>query len=89
MKIKKYIVNILNHFPYIKSLYKFQSDYYKNACYSPGHYYSPIINVDEIKKNTDEIWNKTAVDGIVGINLNVDAQISLINELKNITVISL
>ncbi len=81
-EIKKQVVKILNEFPYIKGLNKFRSDYYKNACYAPGHYYSPIVNVEEVKNKENEIWQHPMIDGIAGIDLNTEAQIALINELK-------
>jgi len=47
-----------------------------------GHYYSPIVSVDLIKKNEHDIWKKAEKETIAGINLRTDEQIEL---LENFT----
>ncbi|HNT19444.1 MAG TPA: class I SAM-dependent methyltransferase [Saprospiraceae bacterium] len=78
--IKSKLAGLLNRFPYIKTLYKFRSDYYKNSCYEPGHYYSPIVNMDDIKRNEIQIWKNKSVEVIPGINLDSEEQLLLLNE---------
>ena len=56
-------------------------DFAKNSCYPPGHYYSPIISVDDVRKRESEIWGKVK-DGIKGIELNAEKQIGLVKELS-------
>jgi len=57
--------------------------YNANSCYPPGHYYSPIINVDELKVREKEIWDREDQDGIAGINLCSSDQIELLKSLSN------
>lgn len=47
----------------------------------PGHYYSPIPNLDELKKNENKIFNSE--DLLDGIELNDNSQMTLFNDLKN------
>lgn len=73
LKIKK----ILNKLPYIKVLYK-QS---LNSCFPNGHFYSPIISIEEVKKRENEIWKNRDTDGILGIDLKTKEQKQLVREL--------
>ncbi|MCS6818935.1 MAG: hypothetical protein NZ522_03220, partial [Chitinophagales bacterium] len=82
MSVKQNIISILNKLPYVRGLYQENMNLKKNSCYPPGHYYSPIISVDEIKKKQDKIWSSESIDGIKGINLNADRQINLLQQLK-------
>jgi hypothetical protein len=89
MQLKNKIKNLINTLPYIKSLYsenkrlKAESLIFtKNSCFPAGHYYSPIISVDDIKKHELDIWSKTIVDGIPGIDLRVEEQINLLKSLS-------
>lgn len=82
MKLNPHIIKFLNHLPYVKQLYKKSLNYDKNACYPPGHYYSVINSVDELKKREKQIWKKQKIDKIEGLNLNVDDQIFLLKELS-------
>lgn len=43
----------------------------------PGHYYSPIPNLEEVKKHEDHIWNN-ALTEIPGIDLNTNEQLELL-----------
>ena len=50
-------------------------------CYvPPGHYYSPIVNTDEVKRREDKIWTGKKKFG--GIDLNIESQKSLLKEFK-------
>jgi len=54
----------------------------RNSRFTPGHFYSPIINVDDIKSRQNEIWGAVAVSSIVGIELNDNQQKNLMRELQ-------
>jgi predicted O-methyltransferase YrrM len=85
MNLKKQTKNLINKLPYIRGLYQnFQNylDFKRNSCYEAGHYYSPIVSVDNIKKREFEIWNKVNKDGLLGIDLRTDDQIKLIDDFK-------
>lgn len=82
MNLKEKTISILNKLPYIKSLYQDKITFEKNSCFPPGHYYSTIVSVDEIKERQEEIWGSEKQDGIVGINLNTNEQLKMVRELE-------
>jgi len=47
----------------------------------PGHFFSPIPSLDEIRKEESSIFGKPP-DTLPGIDLNVDAQLTLFEELS-------
>lgn len=75
MKLKKEIQNLINKLPYVRGLYK-QS---LNSAHPNGHFYSPVILIDEIKKRESEIWKNVEIDGIQGIKLRTKEQKELIS----------
>ena len=74
--MKNKIKSLLNKLPYIKGLYLENKSLKKNTCYVPGHYYSTVISIDEIKGREEEIWKGVKTDGINGIDLRL-CQISI------------
>ncbi|WP_050478660.1 class I SAM-dependent methyltransferase [Herbaspirillum rhizosphaerae] len=48
-----------------------------------GHYYSPIANTPDIRARQDKIWVET--DSMLGIDLQVEAQVALARELAPYT----
>lgn len=52
----------------------------KQYGFPPGHFYSPIPNIEDIKKNEATIFN--IPDQVLGINLNTESQLELFDELK-------
>ncbi|MBB1285819.1 class I SAM-dependent methyltransferase [Flavisolibacter sp. BT320] len=63
-------------------MYAVHQNFKKNACYAPGHYYSVIVSVEEIRTKENEIWQKEKEDGIVGIDMQAEKQIQLLNSLQ-------
>ena len=74
MTLKKEMINVMSRLPILGGYFNFK----KNSCYPAGHYYSPIISVDNIKKREFEIWSKVGTDGITGIDLQTEKQIKLV-----------
>jgi predicted DNA binding CopG/RHH family protein len=89
MNLKPKIKNLIKRLPYIRSLNQEVlhlrqelDNFNKNACFPPGHYYSPIALVHEIKKREAEIWKDNEQNKIKGINLRPAEQLSLLNHLS-------
>ena len=82
--MKKQIKDILNKLPYIKTLYEKTKVYSQNACYPPGHFYSPIVSVQDVMKREDEIWKGVDRDIIADVNLNTQEQITFVGETLSI-----
>jgi predicted O-methyltransferase YrrM len=77
-KIKNFIKALVNKLPYIRALYqKGLNTYYPN-----GHFYSPVISIEEIKKREPEIWKDIEPDEIPGIALNAEEQKSLAQQFE-------
>lgn len=72
---------LINRLPYIKALQKENFDLKKNSCWFPGHFYSPIVSIEDVKKRQSEIWKKTQSDGIQGIDLQTNQQIELVENI--------
>lgn len=79
--MKKILIKIINQLPYIRGLYKQVCAFNENACFPPGHFYSTIVNVNEIKQNENKIWKGILTDGIKDINLNTEEQLKLLEEI--------
>jgi predicted O-methyltransferase YrrM len=82
MNIKEELIKLMDKFPHVNNMYREGKEYRKNCCYSPGHYYSPIVLIDDIKKRECEIWGECIKKEISGIDLRVFDQIELINNLS-------
>jgi predicted O-methyltransferase YrrM len=82
MNLKQKWISLLNRLPYIKELHQERMSFKKNSCFPPGHFYSTIISVEEIKHRQDKIWFNEKFDGIQGINLHADKQVDLVREFE-------
>jgi hypothetical protein len=80
--MKAIVKSLLNKLPYVKSLYEQTANTSKNSYYPAGHYYSPIVSVDDIRKREHEIWKSNSQDSIIGIDLNAAGQIELAGQLS-------
>lgn len=73
MKRFQILDKIISNIPYINKQLKLLND----CGYEPGHYYSPIPDLIEIKKREDTIFNKKQIE-LNGINLYNEKQLSLL-----------
>jgi len=81
--MKQSIKKIFNQLPYVKRLYRENELYRKNACYPPGHYYSPIISVEDIKAREFSIWKNIDKESVSEIDLNLTDQKSMLKDFEN------
>jgi len=82
MNLKRNLISILNKLPYIRGVYQENINLKKNSAFPPGHYYSTIICIEDIKNRQNEIWSMEKIDGIDGVNLNTDEQIKLVKQFE-------
>jgi hypothetical protein len=80
--VKKLIKKFLLKIPFFSKINNENKQYKNNACYPPGHYYSPIILVEDIVERQDVIWGKKQLPG-KEINLNLKYQLELINAFES------
>ncbi|MGC2064237.1 MAG: class I SAM-dependent methyltransferase [Thermodesulfovibrionales bacterium] len=53
-------------------------------CFPPGHFYSPIPNIEEIKHREEEIFQlKNIPKEIPGVDLNAEGQLALLDNFRN------
>jgi predicted O-methyltransferase YrrM len=77
-RVKAQIKNQINKLPYVKTLYQENLNFTLNSNVPAGHFYSPIVLVEDVKKRESEIWKNREIDNINGINLKTDDQIELL-----------
>lgn len=77
-KIKNGLKGVLNKLPYVRTLHKLN----KNSKFPAGHYYSPVVSLEDIKQRQNEIWSLEEISSIEGIDLNTSEQLSLIKSLS-------
>lgn len=80
---------LLNKLPYVKklkeeceSLRSENANFYKNCAFPPGHFYSVLVPVDDIKKRENEIWPAEPPLQIPGINLETENQLELVRSFQ-------
>ncbi len=66
----------------LKQLKAKLKEYEKYLFFPPGHYYSPIVNIEEIKQREDKIWKKDSLSVLPGIDLNESEQLRLIEKFS-------
>lgn len=62
--LKKGVIRQLNKLPYIKTLRKLLDSYEKQTAYPPGHYYSPVPDIDEITQHQHQIFDNSKALGV-------------------------
>ena len=81
MNLKQSIRTLLNKLPHIKGLYQENLQWKQNSRYPPGHFYSPISSLEDIKEKEDIIWKLDKAGIQNGIDFNLEKQISLLDKL--------
>lgn len=80
--MRKRFINSINRLLYIKDLCNQKELFDKNSCHPPGHFYSPIVDVEDIKDGQEEIWSKEFINTIDGIDLREDDQLKLVRSFQ-------
>src|SRR5579859_4385759 len=72
---ESFIGKSLSKIPYLRYAY-----FYRRYCnHRPGHFYSPVVNLDELERREDQIWKPD--EKLKGINLNEEGQKAFIPSL--------
>src|SRR3984885_4778288 len=81
-KIKSNLKKILLSVPFLNTKIR-NHDYVVekfNQCgFEPGHFYSPIPDINEVRKNSNKIFTLKIPQGV---DLNTENQVRLLSELK-------
>src|SRR6202007_2700434 len=75
--MQKFFDRFISKIPYIRYAYWYK----RNSSFRPGHYYSPVVDLDEVRERQDAIW---ARKDLPGIDLNEEAQKEFLTYLLNI-----
>ena len=81
MSLKNMIKNNLSKMPYIRALVSENKKLKQFSMFPPGHFYSPIVDTNNIEKSKSEIWKERTPTEIHGISFNDDAQRTLLGKL--------
>lgn len=73
---------LLRRFRYVRELYDFKQQYTANCNTPPGHFYSPVMNVAEIKQREEQLWPGHLPNEVPGIDLNLERQLQWVETLK-------
>jgi predicted O-methyltransferase YrrM len=69
-------------YPEVKHLMEKVERYEKNDCFPPGHFYSPVFSIDELRAREDKIWKGTEIREVPGVDLNDEGQVALVRQLE-------
>lgn len=72
--ISKHLHRQLRKFRYVKELVDFRQQYQENCSAHPGHFYSPIIDKQNVLAQAATIWPDELPAAIAAIDLNIDQQ---------------
>jgi predicted O-methyltransferase YrrM len=84
--LKRLLRNAVKKLPYLREVYlkggRVKPEISKGSFwFPPGHFYSPIPAIEEVRQREEEIFNKIPGE-IPGIDLNVEEQLELLNKFK-------
>lgn len=65
---------ILSKIPYLRYAHLYRN----NSAHRPGHFYSPVVDLQDLESRQDQIW---APRTLKGINMNEELQHSMANDL--------
>lgn len=72
----------LTQLQYWGGFYDRYKRYTRWSRFDPGHFYSPLVNLEEIKAREPEIWADVDKNEIEGIDLQEQAQLELFGQLS-------
>lgn len=78
MKLRTILRSIIDRAPHVKKLKEKVANFEKALFVPPGHFYSPIVDLEEINQNESQIFNPEKE--LNGINLNEAAQWKLLSQ---------
>lgn len=72
--------NIINKLPYVRTIHRENIDFKKKSHFPAGHFYSPVVSIEEIELNEANIWNANPTPELEGIDLNLKMQKSILEK---------
>lgn len=81
--LKSKIKSFLNRLPYLRDMAKKLESYKNSFWVPPGHFYSPVINLEDILKRKEQIFKEPEIE-TYGIDLNVSQQLQLLQSFSQL-----
>jgi predicted O-methyltransferase YrrM len=75
--MKKILAKLLISIPYIRYAYLYKH----NSSFRPGHYYSPVVDVDDLADRQEKVWGPRSLPGI---DLNDEEQMEVFKYLLDL-----
>lgn len=79
--MKKQLKSIASKIPVIGKMIHNHFLLTENACYPPGHFYSPIIEVDAVKRDAGRIWSNRSQQQVPAVALNTEVQLEFLKRI--------
>lgn len=79
MSVKSKLSKLIRKLKFFRD-WRAGKNFHRHSSFPAGHYYSPIVNLENIRKRENQIWNKD--HKTAGIDLNTEAQLELIKILS-------
>lgn len=73
MKYHK-LKSLINKLPYVRGIYKENKEFKKLARFPAGHFYSPIVSIEEVRTQESQIWKGNLNPELKGLPINVEQQ---------------
>lgn len=80
MKAKNYIKEIIEKLPHVRSLKRKLLNYQQSLIFPPGHFYSPVVDIQELIANRSKIFDNSKE--LHGIDLNLKEQQLLLESFE-------
>lgn len=84
MKLVDNIKAFIDKLPHVRNVVNENKSIHKSLFVPIGHFYSPIVNVEDVETRENEIWKNAATDKVAGIDLNVEMQLHLLKQSSDI-----
>lgn len=73
---------LINKLPYVRTIHRENFELKRNSNFPSGHFYSPVVSIDEIELRESNIWAANQQPVLEGIDLNIKEQKSLLEKFS-------
>lgn len=80
--MKRLLYKVVKRIPLIKYLFEDYFRFKRNSCFPAGHFYSPIVLIDEVRLDENIIWQHENENTLAGIELNTKDQLDLVDSFS-------
>ncbi len=81
MRLKDFLNKLVYKIPVVARMRSELKEYARNTSFPPGHFYSPIVAVDDIRRRENSIWHPKNEPG-PEIQMRTEKQLELLKDLE-------